>query len=264
MEISHIVTNGCSFTYCQGLTDPTTQGWPALLAGKLYTSVVNLGLPGVGNDNIHRRTYEYFYKNLYLYKDSVPLFVIAWSQPWRREAWYKIMPSERKAIYEDYGIISLPNDLPENDYERSLLDNWNYEDFTRKTLLYKLSLINLFEKHGVPYVMTNYAAQWDNDILETEITNKFPELVEAIQNKNTGYNLYELVHDFPKLPCGHDNVDAQKVVASYLNQKIRELYPNDIFITSKDYLKLPDFIKGHKYAEKFPEWCNYKSKYVTL
>ena len=80
MDISHIVTIGCSFTYCQGL--PIFQGWPALVANALDCPLVNLGIPGVGNDNIHRRLYEYIYNDLLIY-NSKPLVIIAWTQPWR-------------------------------------------------------------------------------------------------------------------------------------------------------------------------------------
>lgn len=263
MEISHIVTNGCSFTYCQGLDNPITQGWPALLADKLYTRVVNLGLPGVGNDNIHRRTYEYVYKNMTI-GEGVPLFVIAWSQPWRREAWFNRIKKLRNPVFNEYNIIAFAKDDPEDYYEKSMLEHWNQEDFIRKSILYKLSLINLFENHGIPYVMTNFSPLWEDDEIQDIITKKFPELITAIENKNMGYNLHELVHDLPKLPCGHDGVDAQKVIASYLAQKIRELYPYGKFVTNKPYLQLNDFIKGHKYPEKFPEWCEYQSRYDIL
>ena len=63
LEISHLVVNGCSFTYCQGLESPNTQGWPALLAKKLNVPVVNLAAPGSSNDGIYRRTYDYFYND---------------------------------------------------------------------------------------------------------------------------------------------------------------------------------------------------------
>jgi hypothetical protein len=59
MDITHLVVNGCSWTYCQGLEDPKNQGWPKLLADQLGCEVVNLAIPGTGNDTIHRRTYEY-------------------------------------------------------------------------------------------------------------------------------------------------------------------------------------------------------------
>ena len=39
-DITHLVVNGCSWTYCQGLDDPKTQGWPALLAKKLGVEVL--------------------------------------------------------------------------------------------------------------------------------------------------------------------------------------------------------------------------------
>ena len=56
MEISHLVVNGCSFTRCQGITNPDIDGWPALLAKKLNVPVVNLAKNGSGCDGIYLRT----------------------------------------------------------------------------------------------------------------------------------------------------------------------------------------------------------------
>lgn len=255
MEISHIVTVGCSFTYCQGLNKPATEGWPALLANKLYTKVVNLGLPGVGNDNIHRRTYEYFYKNQAASDHNVkgvPLFVIAWSQPWRREAWFQ-NEFGNVPIYKDYGTVSLADNTAKNDYESALLANWNEEDFIRKTLLYKLSLQNLFKSNNIPYIMTDYMYQLTNSESNDRVVKKFPELISAVDAKHVAYPLYELTNDFTKLPCGHDGPDAQIAVASYLTQKIRETYPDAIFINKK-YLTLTQYSKVDSYTRKFPVW----------
>jgi hypothetical protein len=72
LKITHVVTIGCSWTYCQGLDSPSTQGWPALVAKKLNVPLVNLAVPGVGNDFIHRVSHEYIYKNYsYISSDSI-------------------------------------------------------------------------------------------------------------------------------------------------------------------------------------------------
>ena len=270
MKISHIVTNGCSFTYCQGLEQPSTQGWPALLAHKFHSNLVNLGLPGVGNDNIHRRTFEYVYKNLSESTDDAkPLFIIAWSQPWRREGWFNLRGQQYgvniKGIeFKDYSIVSFPHENPQDNYERALLDNWNEEDFIRKTLLYTLSLMNLFENQRIPYIMTNYAAYSDNKDIVDQVASKFPEIYNAVHNENKVQDLHELVYGYPKLPCGHDGEDAQITIANYLHHRINELYPNLEFSKNSSYLPLDKFAKGQKYSQKFPEWYKFKSNIDTI
>ena len=86
VKLSHLVVNGCSFTYCQGLENPAEQGWPALLANKLKVPVVNLAIPGSGNDAIFRRTYEYFYLNKK--HNNFPLFINVWSFSGSREEFF--------------------------------------------------------------------------------------------------------------------------------------------------------------------------------
>jgi len=81
LEISHLVVNGDSFTYCQGLENPMEVGWPALLAKKLNVPVVNLALRGSNNNSIVRRTYEYFYMD----KNTKPFYIIGFSHATREE-----------------------------------------------------------------------------------------------------------------------------------------------------------------------------------
>ena len=221
MKISHIVTNGCSFTYCQGLENPIKQGWPALIANKLNCPLVNLALPGVGNDNIHRRTYEYFFKSLNSCEEK-PLYIISWSQPWRREAWYNTKD------YNDFGIIAFPRESCEerDHYQNGILEHWSEEEFCRKTLLYKLSLISLFDRFQIPYVMTNYASMHSSNEIEYLIKEKFKEMVDATENRYILEDFCTITHSTEKLPCGHDGAEGQIKIANYLFTAINEIFPN--------------------------------------
>ena len=167
MDISHIVTIGCSFTYCQGL--PIFQGWPALVANALDCPLVNLGIPGVGNDNIHRRLYEYIYNDLLIY-NSKPLVIIAWTQPWRRETWSKKHYNDE--YFQNYAPMSLPDTSEIDAVQTAFLENYNEEDFHRRTVLAKTSVINLLKQFNIPYIMTDAMPQNLDDDRSEEHTSE--------------------------------------------------------------------------------------------
>lgn len=256
LEITHLVTVGCSWTYCQGLENITRDGWPALVAKDLNIPVVNLGTPGIGNDNIHRRTYEYFYQNLPT--KSNPLFIIAWTQPWRREAWFEAHGTAPvRKFFNEYGIINMPEDKPQNHYEHALLENWSEEDFHRKTLLYKLSLINLFRANNVPYLMTDFSSHYPPPKqVQEKIKKHYSVLWETMMNDSQKIKeFHELTTGIPKTPCLHENEEGNRIVADYATSEIRNRFDDYKFVNNKEYLKLSEFIKGQKYSGIFPEWC---------
>jgi hypothetical protein len=236
--ITHLVVNGCSWTYCQGLENPTQDGWPALLAKKLGVKVVNLAVRGCGNDSIHRRTHEYVYENLPT--GSKPFFVIAWSQYWRRESWYNTF--DKDPNYNDYSIVSLPDTNPETNIERALLDTWNEVDFYRRTYLYKLSLMNLFTVHNIPYVMSDYASPIsDHDNIINKIRDRFPGVVDTcIKNSKQIADFCEIARPFAKTPCFHDGPEAQIAVADYAYSEIVKQYQK-LKVIPGDYLTLNNF-----------------------
>lgn len=235
-NITHLVVNGCSWTYCQGLDDPKTQGWPALLAKELGVEVVNLAIRGCGNDSIHRRTYEYVYENLPT--GSKPFFVISWSQYWRRETWYNSFMSFNE--FNDYALVSFPDNEPQTNAERALLDNWNELDFHRRTYLNKLSLINLFNSYDIPYLMSDYAVVDETDTINT-LRERFPTMVDTVLNNTKQIeSLGKVVQEYPKLPCGHDGIDAQVAISNYIHSEITNNY-GKLRVVSNDYLTLKDF-----------------------
>jgi hypothetical protein len=241
-EITHLVVNGCSWTYCQGLEDPVKQGWPTLLAQKLGVKVVNLAVRGCGNDSIHRRTYEYVYENLPT--GSKPFFLIAWSQYWRRETWYNDFNGHTD--YNDYSLIALPDSTPTSNVERALLDNWNEVDFYRRTYLYKLSLMNLFKSHDIPYLMTDYASVHDSDTIIQKVRERFPNLVDTCINNTRQITPFcDITRDYPALPCGHDGPEAQVILADFAYNEIIRQYKTPNIILG-EYLTL----NGFRFTEK--------------
>lgn len=234
MEITHLVVNGCSYTYCQGLENPTTQGWPALVAKYLGCEVVNLAIKGTGNDTIHRRTYEYVIENLP--KNSKPFFIIAWTQYWRREFWWK---NWYNSYHNEYAFIPKPLDKINNDYERALLDNWSEEEILRKTMLLKLSLKSLLELHNYPYIMTDYHEELLDQTVINNVIKKFPNFYDTFLKINDFKNLRETTLNTPVTPCQHTGVEGQQKVAEKMIDEIVKKYQN-INTVVGNFLKLKD------------------------
>ena len=255
MDISHIVTVGCSFTFCQGTENITRDGWPALIARHFNTNLVNLGLPGIGNDTIHRNTYEYICENS-IFTNSKPLVIVAWSQIDRKEEWYNTCVGKP---YNDYRLLAKPQDTYSDDpYEKSYLEHYDETNYYRKTLLYKLSLKNLFENLEIPYIMTDYMSL-DHSNKTVAVEKSFPGMF-SIVNKNPFCveDFGNITKRYPKLPCGHDTAESMIAVAKYSITKIKELHPNIDFKRDIPHLKLIDFIKNSKYNQIFPDWCNFE------
>jgi len=236
MDITHLVVNGCSWTYCQGLDDPKTQGWPALVARELCIPVVNISLPGSGNDAIHRRTYEYVYQNLPT--GSKPLFLIFWSQYWRREAWHELGNGSG-----DYRGIHPEPDLKTSaydDHERALITHWNDEDFLRKTLLYKLSTINLFRSLDIPFLITDRATPED-PLPDVGITMKDAILQDTCHLVMDDQESL-LINVYPKLPCGHDGVEAQIETSKWWIKYIKMRHPGLNISINRPFITLDEYV----------------------
>ena len=245
--ITHLVVNGCSWTYGQGLENPASQAWPALVAKELGIPVVNLAVRGSGNDGIHRRTYEYIYDNLST--NSSPLVIVAWSQLWRREGWYEEYDGHK---LQDYKVIQHPTGkYPDHNsnpnyidlYQPLIIPHWNEEDFLRKTLIYKLSLQNLFNSLSIPYLMADYSHDMLSDeYLKLTKTSKCKSFYESAYNKFHIDSLPGKIKQFNPLPCLHDGPEAQQVLADYILSEIKKLHPNISIRKDSTYLSIDNFV----------------------
>jgi len=234
MDISHLVVNGCSFTYGAGLQDPRNQVWPGILANRLGLPIVNLARSGTGNDTIHRRTYEYFYEDIK--NNNNPFYVICLSSITREEYW-----SEEKRRYEgihvhgvDYGDMSPA--------QKNYVNNFNIENSYRRTMLYYMSLKNLFEAHKVPYLMfTLMHLGSEQTDTENKLRNTFPNYIQLItEDKNNLQNQDTILKgNSTKIDCGHYDYHTNERITDYL---IDHIYKNFNFVlVNKNFLSLANY-----------------------
>lgn len=235
MKITHLVTNGCSWTYGQGLDNIREQAWPALLANKLGCEVVNLAIPGTGNESITRRNYEYVYESLN-YKSN-PLFVIMFSQIWRKEVW---MHDYYGTPANGYVTMFPAHETDGNPTEKAWLREFNEEDFLRRNMLMKFATKNLLDSYKFPYVIT----QFQGDGVKPEYIQKVKERFPV------WYNEYEKMNDYPEISkavkmldkthCTHPGPLAQQVIADLMFTTVQKKY-GLIEFDQRPFLRLKDF-----------------------
>ncbi len=224
-DFSHLVVNGCSFTYCQGLQSPLTEGWPNLLAEKLNIPLVNLASPGAGNDRIVRTTIEYLYNNPL----PNPLYVIVFSHSSRREEFYKDI--------KDYRLISGINNKSISNYtlfEQGYLENFDILEYSKIKIRLWLSLVNTLKANDIKYLVSDYMPDSPEEILNLRFgptdnakrvrpRQTYDKLWDAIEGDvNRITNLGQLTGSISKLPCGHEDYPAMPVLANYIYEEIRK------------------------------------------
>lgn len=249
LEISHLVTVGCSYTYCQGLDDPTTQGWPALLAQKLNVPIVNLGVKGCGNDSIYRRVAEYFYLNQST--NSKPFFIIAFTQALRRE---EFVTNYKGITVGDLKNLACYGDEP---IERAIyehIDNTGVYYMERRKLLHWLSVINLLRANNINYFTTNYMADHYQSLML--IQNNYPNLFNAVyKDPNKVEDFYYLTKGMDKTACQHDGVMAQNVVAKYCYDTMLERF-KEIKPINSNYVNLKKYVDSTDNSPSYQFWLH--------
>lgn len=249
LEISHLVTVGCSFTYCQGLEDPTTQGWPGLLSQRLNIPVVNLGVPASGNDSMYRILAEYFY--LDRKNNSKPFFIIAFSQALRREEYltrYKGHPINNMQTLTSYGDEPIERSIYEH------LDDTGIYFMEERKLLNWLSIINLLKANNIPYFTTNYMADHEESIVL--LKRNHPEMYSAVyDDENKISNFHELTYKTDLTKCKHDGPKAQKKVSDYCYETLLKKY-TEIVPVKMNYTTLKDYVDVSYKSDASCVWTN--------
>jgi hypothetical protein len=210
-NFSHLVVNGCSLTYCEGLQYPLEEGWPKLLAEKLNVPLVNLATPGAGNDRIVRTTVEHLYNNPL----PNPLYVVAFSHSSRREEFYKHL--------DNHKLISVHNKSMDNltPYEVGYLQNFDTLVHSKTKTRLWLSLVNTFKANNIKYLTTDFIP---DSLAEIEnLKQSYSLLWDEINNDdNRITDLEQLTRNIHKLPCGHEDYPAMPVLANYIHEEIRK------------------------------------------
>ena len=133
----------------------------ALLSRKIGVPVVNLAIPGCGNDAIMRTTYRYFYKNLRHHNN--PLYIVVLSHSSRKEQFFRYRNGEE---YYDYRGLTLtdtttgrrlihPDSELERLYDTLYTKQLDLDECERMKLTYAASILNLFKAHNVSYLLSD-------------------------------------------------------------------------------------------------------------
>ena len=250
IEVSHLVFNGCSFTYCQGLDDPKTEGWPALLGKTLGLPVVNLAVGGSGNDAIQRRTYEYHYKNKKKYPKSKPFYIFGFSGATRREEFFKkynnLALTDFISLELEASAVDLVSTLSNADEIHKIVEyghlmNLSLEVCERKKFLCWNSILNLCNASNIPYITADYLPTVDKDVIKYMLSF-FPEMyTEALQDRNYLGKANQLTaHIKEKLPCGHEPKESMPIIHDAFYKKILEVY-GEIKVINEKFLSLDQY-----------------------
>jgi hypothetical protein len=208
---SHLVVNGCSFTYGDGLENPAEQNWAALLAAKMNISLINLATSGAGNDRILRTTIEHIYDNPL----PNPLYIIAFSHASRREEFYGGSNGVYRQLHLNQPIKFL------TDQEQFFLYHYDQLDYNKKKIRFWLSLVNTLKANGISYMTTD--AMPTDHIESAELAKKYRGLYQAVNNdQNRLTNFADICRDLIALPCGHYTPATMQVLADYTYDQIQK------------------------------------------
>lgn len=252
MDITHLVVNGCSFTYGQGLEDPASDAWPALLGKMLDCDVVNLALPGSSNDGIVRRTYEYFYQNLE--KNSKPIFIFGWTIPSRVEFYH--VPKD--TYFTIFPGIHFPGETEKIDLNKILYAFFSSDnDDLRRILQNKIDIINMMRLTKTPYLSYDFSEHFNELQLKPSNNHKLKHMLNYVNTDEfTMGHVYDddLRKGCSALPCGHDGIEGHKRIANKIYNDLIKKYQS-INVISGEYTQLFDL--PHTYI-KHPKWIKWK------
>ena len=232
LKISHLVVNGCSYTYGHGIEDPIKNGWASIVAKRLGVPLINLAIPGQGNTAIYRRTMQYFYKNLF--NDNNPFYIHAYSQSSRREAYHQET--------QEFRVVAGGTDISQLEKEIILTSDEYYYCLLAQDKLQRWASINhLLDMHNISHFSTDYMPECDPIICDFIDTNELilKNELDSHPSKLQDFNI--ITKDFEKTPCLHETEEGHKHLADYIWKEIETRY-DDIEVINLPYAKLHDIL----------------------
>lgn len=246
LTISHLVVNGCSYTYGHGIDNPTKDGWPALVAKELGVPLINLAFPGQGNQAIFRKTTNYFLHDLG--NDNNPFYIHAYTQSARRELYHAT--DSRGNIAQMYRLIDGSDAFGTAFMKEALLqtDDFGYCLFELEKFQHWFAINNMLDAHNVNHLHTDYMPQCEGKTVDWFDKNFFHFKANINSHPGKLENFNEITKDFTKTPCQHETEEGHKCIANYIMSHIRKKYTeievvqqnhstlNDIYIKSFNHL----------------------------
>ena len=256
LKISHLVVNGCSYTYGHGIKDPINDAWPSLLAKELGVPLINLAIPGQGNIAIQKSTYRYLYKNLYY--DNNPLYIHAYSQSAREEIYLSknaLGPVQECVLVDssDTSGSQLEKEfiIQKDEHAYYLLEEGKFQIWA--------SINALLDCYNINHLSTDYMPQTDGFIKDW-ITKHYQILKSEVETHPSRLKNFNLVTSpISKTSCLHETEEGHKYLADYILKQIH-LRWNKIEVIKKDYAKMndtlvlsPHAIQKGKYLNDLPD-----------
>ena len=232
LKISHLIVNGCSYTYGHGIADPIEDAWPSIIAKRLGVPLVNLAIPGQGNTAIYRRTMQYFYKDLF--NDNNPFYIHAYSQSSRREVY--LTKTHQFQIVDGAGEIS------KLEKEVILNSDDHYYGLLQQNKLHKwASINNLLDAHNLPHFMSDYMPESSGSAIEFQ--EKHDTILKSELECHPGKlkNFNDVTRDLKKTSCLHETEEGHQYLADYIWEQIEKRYDN-IEVIDLPHAKLHDIL----------------------
>ena len=232
LKISHLVVNGCSYTYGHGITDPINDAWPSIIAKRLGVPLINLAIPGQGNTAIYRRTMQYFYKDLF--NDNNPFYIHAYSQSSRREVYL--------AETHQFQIVDGDGKTSELEKEIILNSDEHYYCLLQQDKLHRWASINhLLDANNVPHLMSDYMPESHNTTVEFQEKHEaiLKTELECHPGKLKDFN--EVTKNIEKTSCLHETIEGHQFLADYVWEEINKRY-DEIETIDLPYAKLDDIL----------------------
>lgn len=240
LKISHLVVNGCSYTYGHGISDPINDAWPSLVAKRLGVPLINLAIPGQGNTALYRRTMQYFYKDLL--HDNNPFYIHAYTQSSRREAYL--------SDNENFVIVGGDGNLSNLEKEIILNSSDHYYCYQHQDKLHRWASINhLLDVHNISHLSSDYMPETNtyvNDFIDKHELILKNEL-EIHSGKLKNFN--DVTQDFEKTSCLHETVEGHQYLADYVWEEIEKRY-NDIEVVKAPHAKIHDILIHNPISEE--------------
>lgn len=204
-----LVTAGCSFTFGQGLPDPQTQSWPALLANKLNLECINLGHCGSSNEFITNTVIKHFLIN----DPSDCFLIIAYSGIERLSFGY---------YNDDENIIHLtPTSRKWTNLAKAIYPEYSNEVYaTRKYFLDISRTQTWLEKKEINYAMVNGLTTLRVNDQETKWY--YEQLDKKYLINFTSMNFNTIIQEDGKLSDGHPNEIGHQRIANTLYKWMKE------------------------------------------
>ena len=232
LKISHLVVNGCSYTYGHGIIDPIQDAWASIIAKRLGVPLVNLAIPGQGNTAIYRRTMRYFYKDLFNHNN--PFYIHAYSQSTRREVYL--------ATTQQFSIVGGDVEISELEKEIILNSDDYYYCLLHQDKLHRWASINhLLDAHNVPHLMSDYMPETNGTTVEFQEKHDtiLKTELECHPGKLKDFN--EITRHINKTSCLHETEEGHAVLADYIWKEIENRYDN-IEVVDLPHAKLHDIL----------------------